>query len=76
EINEMTYYAVLKANIDNYEIKFLDFELKDNVASLKSRIKILKSLRFISSLEDDMILNSDIVNAKKILLNDSNNGKI
>ncbi|CAL58926.1 FAD synthase [Mycoplasmopsis agalactiae] len=76
EINEMTYYAVLKANIDNYEIKFLDFELKDNVANLKSRIKILKSLRFISSLEDDMILNSDIVNAKKILLNDSNNGKI
>ncbi|MCE6057009.1 FAD synthase [Mycoplasmopsis agalactiae] len=76
EINEMTYYAVLKANIDNYEIKFLDFELKDNVANLKSRIKILKSLRFISLLEDDMILNSDIVNAKKILLNDSNNGKI
>nr|WP_268952540.1 hypothetical protein [Mycoplasmopsis agalactiae] len=68
EINEMTYYAVLKANIDNYEIKFLDFELKDNVANLKSRIKILKSLRFISSLEDDMILNSDIVNAKKFYL--------
>ncbi|EIN15035.1 Riboflavin biosynthesis protein [Mycoplasmopsis agalactiae 14628] len=76
EINEMTYYAVLKANIDNYELKFLDFELKDQVSSLKSRIKILKSLRFITSLEDDMILNSDVINAKKILLNDSNNGKI
>lgn len=72
----MIYYVVLKVNIDNYEIKFFDFELKDNVVSLKLRIKILKLLRFIFLFEDDMILNFDIVNVKKILFNDSNNGKI
>lgn len=72
----MIYYVVLKVNIDNYEIKFFDFELKDNVVNLKLRIKILKLLRFIFLFEDDMILNFDIVNVKKILFNDSNNGKI
>ncbi len=76
EINEMTYYAVLKANIDNLEVKFLDFELKSGVTDLKSRIRVLKSLRFISSIADDIFLDEDIIKAKKILLNRPNYDKI
>ncbi|WP_301006028.1 hypothetical protein [Mycoplasmopsis bovis] len=66
----------LKANIDNLEIKFLDFELKSGVTDLKSRIRVLKSLRFISSIADDIFLDEDIIKAKKILFNRPNYDKM
>ncbi|WP_029513547.1 FAD synthase [Mycoplasmopsis primatum] len=71
EINEMTYYGILKTNINEMEIKFIDFELNDT-KDLKARIKTIKSIRFVNSNIDDEINENDFLSAKKFLLNNKN----
>lgn len=65
EINNYVYYAILRANLDgDYDLKFVDFALKDN-EEINSRIKVLKPLRFFVKPSDEAISETDINNSKK-----------
>ncbi|MBZ4203676.1 FAD synthase [Mycoplasma tauri] len=73
EIDKMTYYAVLKYDSENLEVRFLDFKIK-NWEKMKARIKIIKPIRFFTDINDEIISNEDLKNAKFFLLN--NGGKL
>lgn len=65
EINNFTYYAILQCNLDtSYELTFIDFQLND-CEKLKSRIKVIKLLRFFTNNKDEVINEKDLYRAKK-----------